>query len=150
MANLDIGPETPETYALAQSCDRGIQSPADLMRRAMLLAKKLEADLVKLRADHEMEMQSIVMIRCTQHVRVPKLNGLAHGDAECGACIAEDLEAWKRIGKAFWRAFHTLDLDDRQQQEEEALYAAAELIEKEKKKAVTPDVTREAQQGGAQ
>lgn len=89
--NLNIGPETPETYALAGSCDRGIQKAPDLLRRAMMLSQMLESQLVKIREDHELEMQSIVMIRCTKHVRVPKLNGLAHGDAECGACIAEEL-----------------------------------------------------------
>lgn len=45
---LDIGPETPRTYELAQSIDRGIQKDADLLRKAMMLAKEMEGEVERL------------------------------------------------------------------------------------------------------
>jgi hypothetical protein len=54
MAKLDIGPETPRTYDLAKSADRGIQKPSDLLRKAMRLAQELEKEVDQLRAKRDL------------------------------------------------------------------------------------------------
>lgn len=49
MADLNIGPETPETHDLAKMCHRGILPNTSLLRRAMRLAQALEAEVIQLR-----------------------------------------------------------------------------------------------------
>ncbi len=84
----------PESMTVESAIQHAKGSPAGDTMTVLcikLLAvecERLTAALACEKAIHESDMEHIVMIRCTEHARVPKVNGLAWGDAECGACIA--------------------------------------------------------------
>lgn len=57
---------------------------------------RAERERDKAQRDLDTAIASVVMIRCTKHVKVPKLNQAAFNGGECAACVADDLSDTRR------------------------------------------------------
>jgi hypothetical protein len=67
-----------------------------LLRQRLEEVDQLKSEVEALQKQLEEKFAGVLAIRCTKHHTVPQLNKNEHGGGECGACIAEEVEALKK------------------------------------------------------